>query len=110
MGRPRLNTLAGRIVLAAVGVSLGTALIVYLFAVSIDGAAGGLGDVKREILVGGLIAAAIALQIPYRLMALRRPGRPLIAPRRRVLLSCGLVAALIANWLVDVVAGRAIPL
>ncbi len=60
MRRPRLNSLAGRIVLAAVGVSLGTALIVYLFAVSIDGAAGSLGEVKREILIGGLIAAAIA--------------------------------------------------
>jgi two-component system OmpR family sensor kinase len=58
--RPRLNTLAGRIVLAAVGVSLGTALIVYVFAVSIGGAAAGLDEVKREILLGGLIAAAIA--------------------------------------------------
>jgi signal transduction histidine kinase len=57
----RLNTLAGRIVLAAIAVSLGSIAIVYLYVVAIGGAARGLGDVKEQILIGGLIALAIAI-------------------------------------------------
>jgi len=56
--------------------------------------------------LGGLMAVLIALQIPYRLLALRRTGRPLIAPRWQAVLSCALIALLVGNWLVDVVAGR----
>jgi two-component system OmpR family sensor kinase len=58
--RLRLNTLAGRIVFAAIAVSALTVLVVYLYAVVIGGAAGGLGDVKGEIVVGGLIAILIS--------------------------------------------------
>lgn len=61
MRRLRLNTLAGRITVAAVGICLGTVLVIYLYAVTIAGAASGLGAVKLQIVVGGLIAAAIAL-------------------------------------------------
>jgi hypothetical protein len=56
--------------------------------------------------LGGLMAAVIIFQIPYRLLALRRPARPLIAPRWQVLIGYALIALLIGNWLVDVVAGR----
>lgn len=58
--RLRLNTLAGRIVFAAIAISVGSIAIVYLYVVAIGGAASGLGEVKGQILVGGLIALAIA--------------------------------------------------
>ena len=44
----------------AVAICLGTVAIVYLYAVTIAGAASGLADVKLQIVVGGLIAAALA--------------------------------------------------
>ena len=57
--------------------------------------------------LGGLLAIVIAFQIPYRLYALRRPGRPLLldilADRDRLY---ALIALLVANWLLDVAAGR----
>jgi len=56
--------------------------------------------------LGGLMAVVIALQIPYRLLALRRSSRPLIAPRWQLVLSYALIALLVGNWLVDLVAGR----
>jgi hypothetical protein len=48
----------------------------------------------------------VIFQIPYRLLAMRRPGRALIAARWQVVLGAALVALLIANWLADVVTGR----
>ena len=62
----------------------------------------------RDHRLGGLLAAVIALQIPYRLLALRRPDRPVIAPRWQALLGYALIVLLIGNWLVDVVAGQVI--
>ena len=59
--------------------------------------------------LGGLMAAVIALQIPYRLLALCRAARPLIAPLWHAGLIYGLIALLLANWLVDLVAGRPSP-
>jgi two-component system, OmpR family, sensor kinase len=56
----RLNTLAGRIVFAAIAVCVGTVAIVYLYVVTVGGAAEGLADVKGQIAIGGLIALAIA--------------------------------------------------
>ena len=56
--------------------------------------------------LGGLLAAVVIFQIPYRLLAMRRPGRALIAARWQVVLGAALVALLIANWLADVVTGR----
>jgi two-component system OmpR family sensor kinase len=56
----RLNTLAGRIVFAAIAVCVGTVAIVYLYVVTVGGAGKGLDDVKSQVLIGGLIALAIA--------------------------------------------------
>lgn len=56
--------------------------------------------------LGWLAALCITFQIPYRLIALRRPDRPLLAARWQVALAYVLVALLIGNWVVDVVAGR----
>jgi hypothetical protein len=58
--------------------------------------------------LGGLMAAVIALQVPYRLLALRRPERPLIAPRWQAILGYALIVLLIGNWLVDVMAGHVV--
>jgi hypothetical protein len=55
--------------------------------------------------LGALLACVIALQLPYRLLALRRPEEPLIPLRLQNLLSYGLIALLAGNWLIDVVAG-----
>jgi signal transduction histidine kinase len=60
MSRPRLTNLGSRITVTAVGICLGTVLIIYLYAVVVGGAASGLSAVKGQILVGGLIAVTIA--------------------------------------------------
>jgi signal transduction histidine kinase len=67
----RLTNLGNRITLTAVGICLGTVVVIYLYVVAIGGAASGLGAVKGQILVGGLIAAAIAtaLGVYYARMA-----------------------------------------
>jgi Protein of unknown function (DUF2752) len=67
------------------------------------------GDLRaswRDHRLGGLLAAVIALQIPYRLLALRRPARPLIAPRWQVVIGYALIALLLGNWLADLGSGR----
>ena len=51
-------------------------------------------------------SAPKSFQIPYRLMALRRPERPPIPARWRGVLAAALIALLIVNWLADVVTGR----
>jgi hypothetical protein len=56
--------------------------------------------------LGGLLAAVLILQVPYRLVALRRHGRPLIPTRWQGRLGLALIALLIVNWLADVVTGR----
>jgi signal transduction histidine kinase len=58
--RLRLKNLGSRITVAAVGICLGTVVVIYVYAVLIGGAASGLSSVKAEIVIGGLIAAAIA--------------------------------------------------
>ena len=60
----------------------------------------------RSHRLGGLMALVIVFQIPYRLLALRRLDRPLMPIRWQVGLSSVLIALLIGNWLVDLVAGR----
>jgi hypothetical protein len=60
----------------------------------------------RSHRLGGLMAMVILLQIPYRLVALSRLDRPLLPVRWQVLLSSALIALLIGNWLVDLLAGR----
>jgi two-component system OmpR family sensor kinase len=59
----RLNTLAGRIVFAAIAVSVGTAVIIYAYAITFGGADAHLAGVKEDILVGGGIAILIAALI-----------------------------------------------
>ncbi len=56
--------------------------------------------------LGGLLGVLIALQIPYRLLALGRTDRHRIAPRWHLLLSYALIALLLGNWLVDLVSGQ----
>ncbi len=60
----------------------------------------------RDHRLGGLVAALIALQLPYRLLALRRPDRALIRPRWQAVLGYALIALLLGNWLLELVAGR----
>ena len=57
--RLRPSRFGGRITFTAVGICLGTVAIVYLYAVMVGGAASGLGAVKGQIVIGGLIAAAL---------------------------------------------------
>jgi hypothetical protein len=56
--------------------------------------------------LGGLLGIVIALQIPYRLYALRRPERPLTLSRWQAAMGYALIALLLGNWLLDVAAGR----
>jgi hypothetical protein len=56
--------------------------------------------------LGGVIAALTLVQIPYRLLALRRPERSLIPPHLLSLIGYLLIGLLIGNWLVDVVKGQ----
>jgi len=61
MRRVRLTNLGSRITVTAVAICVGTVLVIYLYTVTIGGAASGLGAVKGQILIGGLIAVALAL-------------------------------------------------
>ena len=61
--RLRRTRFGGRIAFTTVGICLGTVAVVYIYVVWIAGAGAGNGAVKREIIVGGLIAAALALVI-----------------------------------------------
>jgi signal transduction histidine kinase len=61
--RLRLTNLGNRITVTTVGICLGTVLVIYIYVVEIGGAGSGLGAVKGQIVVGGLIAAVIATAI-----------------------------------------------
>jgi two-component system OmpR family sensor kinase len=63
MRRFRLSYLRSRYTLTAVGISLGTVLVVYLTVVTIGGGASGLSSVKAQIVIGGLVAAALTTAI-----------------------------------------------
>ncbi len=71
MRRLTARTLGSRITFTAVGICLGTVAVIYIYTVTIAGGASGLGAVKLEIVVGGLIATAIAtiLGVYYAQMA-----------------------------------------
>ena len=77
MRRLKLTTLGSRITVISIAIAIGTVFVVYLYAVAIGGAASGLGSVKGQILVGGLIAVAIAAAIGvyYAHMAARNIAR-----------------------------------
>src|SRR6201991_694299 len=59
--RLRPTRFGGRIAFTTAGICLGTVAVVSIFGVWIAGGAAGNGPVKREIIVGGLIAAGLAL-------------------------------------------------
>jgi len=61
--RLRPSRFGGRIALTTVGICLGTVAIVYIYVVAVGGAGSGLGSVKTQIIVGGLIAAGVGLVI-----------------------------------------------
>jgi two-component system, OmpR family, sensor kinase len=63
MRRLRLTAFGNRITLIAIAIAVGTSLVIYAYAVAIGGAASGLGDVKGQIAVGGLIAVLLATGI-----------------------------------------------
>ena len=56
--------------------------------------------------LGVVMALLIMLQIPYHWLALRQPGRHLIAPHWQAIFACTLIALLVGNWLVDMASGR----
>ena len=60
MRRLRLGDLASRITLISIAIAVGATAIVYVYAVAIGGSASGENAVKLQILIGGLIAVAIA--------------------------------------------------
>jgi two-component system OmpR family sensor kinase len=61
--RLKLTNLGNRITVIAVAISVGTVIVVYSYAVGIGGAASGLGSVKAQILIGGLIAVVLTLGV-----------------------------------------------
>ena len=60
MRRFRLNALSNRIIVIAVSIAAGTALLIYVYTVAIGGAASGLSAVKEQILAGGALAVLVA--------------------------------------------------
>jgi Protein of unknown function (DUF2752) len=60
----------------------------------------------RSHRLGGLLAAMVLAQIPYRLLALRRSAPLPIPARWRSAMVAAIVALLVLNWLADVVTGR----
>jgi signal transduction histidine kinase len=60
MPRLRLTNLGSRITIISIGIAVGTTAVIYVYTVAIGGAGGGLGAVKGQILIGGLIAIGIA--------------------------------------------------
>jgi two-component system, OmpR family, sensor kinase len=84
MPRPRLTDLGSRITVISVAIAVGTTVVIYVYAVSIGGAASGLGAVKGQILIGGAIALLIASAVGlyYAQMAARNISRLQAAARK----------------------------
>jgi two-component system OmpR family sensor kinase len=61
--RFRLSYFRSRYTLTAVGISVATVLVVYLSVVTVGGAGSGDSSVKTQIIVGGLVAAALTTLI-----------------------------------------------
>jgi hypothetical protein len=58
--------------------------------------------------LGGLFALLIVLQVPYRLLALSRPEFPFLSSRWQTALGFAVATLLLANWVVELAAGRLI--
>jgi two-component system, OmpR family, sensor kinase len=56
----RLTNLASRITIFAIAIAVGTSVVIYIYTVAVGGAASGIGSVKGQILIGALIAVALA--------------------------------------------------
>ena len=84
MPRLKLTNLGSRITVISIVIAVGTSVVIYLYAVTIGGAASGHSAVKDEILIGGLIAVAIATAIGlyYAQMAARNISRLQDAARK----------------------------
>jgi len=63
MRRLRFTNLNSRIALISILIAVGTSLLIYVYTVTIGGAASGHGAVKGQILVAGLIAVVIATAV-----------------------------------------------
>jgi Protein of unknown function (DUF2752) len=61
-------------------------------------------DSVRSNRVGWILMLAVALQIPYRLYALYGSGRYLLGARASWWFGLGLIAMLIGNWVVGIIA------
>jgi signal transduction histidine kinase len=59
----RLTTLGNRITMIAATIAVGTAILIYIYTVAVGGAASGLGAVKEQIAVGGLIALVVSVAV-----------------------------------------------
>jgi signal transduction histidine kinase len=73
----KLTNLGSRITIISIAIAVGTVAVIYLYTVTIAGAASGHSALKAEILVGGLLAVAIAavLGLYYAQMAARNISR-----------------------------------
>ena len=58
--------------------------------------------------LGWMMAALIALQVPYRVLSLRRPDRPLIGPRACDVIAFAIIALLLGSWVYDLASGNAV--
>ncbi len=56
--------------------------------------------------IGWILALAIALQFPYRIVSLRRPGKEVLGTLAPRLFGHLLIALLIGNWVFNLVADR----
>ena len=84
MRRLGFTNLGNRITAVAVAIAAGTTLAIYVFTVAVGGAASGLGSVKGQILIGGLIAvvASVGVGVYYARSAARDISRLQEAARK----------------------------
>ncbi|MDX6594877.1 MAG: hypothetical protein QOI72_259 [Solirubrobacterales bacterium] len=84
MKRLRLSNLGSRITVISISIAVGTTAVIYIYAVAIGGAASGLGAVKGQVLIGGLISISIAtgLGLYYAQAAARNISRLQDAARK----------------------------
>jgi signal transduction histidine kinase len=82
--RLRLSNLGSRITVISISIAVGTTAVIYIYAVAIGGAASGLGAVKGQVLIGGLISISIAtgLGLYYAQAAARNISRLQDAARK----------------------------
>jgi two-component system, OmpR family, sensor kinase len=84
MRRLRLTNLGSRITVISIAIAVGTSVLIYLYTVTIGGAASGNSAVKGQILIGGLLSVVIAtaLGLYYAQSAARNISRLQDAARK----------------------------